>query len=376
MRTLILADRSFAVRERAMLSRLEIGLADEGVRVVHAVPRSMVGSEGVGLYSSVVGYAEAGRFETRWSLRRRAADLVRAVEDVTGGSAALDVVHVFGGPAWRLGVEVARRTGAAPVLELWRPALLGLAAAVGATPGTGRPPTFIVSEPALAGALRSRVPGARTAEAPWGVHTPPELPPRGRPDHPLAVALLSDTGDARALTPALAGLMEATKGGPEILIFAAVEDATKSREAALWSAARRLGVLDRLSMTPQLEARREPVLQMDMLLMPEAHGRERTLVLEAMSSAMLVVAAADPFMGSLVDGVTATLVRSPTTAAWAEAVAGVLKNPARADALVTSAHAWVHANRPASGQVAGVLKVYDALAADAPAAIAPTRTDA
>jgi hypothetical protein len=43
---------------------------------------------------------------------------------------------------------------------------------------------------------------------------------------------------------------------------------------------------------------------------------------------------------------------------------------------VTSAHAWVHANRPASGQVAGVLKVYDALAAEAPAAMAPTRTDA
>ncbi len=38
MRILIIADESFASRERAMLSRLEVGLADEGVRVVHVIP--------------------------------------------------------------------------------------------------------------------------------------------------------------------------------------------------------------------------------------------------------------------------------------------------------------------------------------------------
>ena len=38
MRVLLLADRSFATREHAMLRRLEIGLIDEGLRVVRANP--------------------------------------------------------------------------------------------------------------------------------------------------------------------------------------------------------------------------------------------------------------------------------------------------------------------------------------------------
>ena len=44
MRVLILADGLFATRERALLSRLEVGLADEGVRVVQATPEDVPAS--------------------------------------------------------------------------------------------------------------------------------------------------------------------------------------------------------------------------------------------------------------------------------------------------------------------------------------------
>src|SRR5258705_7504763 len=40
MRVVILTDAGFARREHSLVSRLEIGLADGGVRVIHALPAS------------------------------------------------------------------------------------------------------------------------------------------------------------------------------------------------------------------------------------------------------------------------------------------------------------------------------------------------
>lgn len=369
MHALIIADISFATRERAMLSRLEVGLADEGVRVTHAMPASLSAtgtfnaSEAIGIQSTVVTYQDRGLPFTH---RRRAGDLARAVEERFDEPTPIDIVHAFGAGSWTIAVDLARRSGAGLLLELWRPGLITPAAALyAAATRTSQPitPEFIVSESALATAIRKTLPRAKVYSAPWGVHAPAH--PRGpRPaGQPLAVAMLCDTGDPRACSAALAGLVQAAAGGKaEMLIFAAIDETTPAREAALWTAARKLNLTDRFTIVPDMESRREPILDMDLLLLPEATGRQRTLTLEAMGAGLTVIAMTDNTMDSLADGTTARLVSSPTPGAWAQAIATTALNPPAAAELVHSAHEHIRSNRIGSAHVADVLRAYQQVA--------------
>ena len=370
MHSLIIADISFATRERAMLSRLEVGLADEGVRVTHAMPASLIAtgtfnvSESIGIQSTVVTYQDRGLPFTH---RRRAGDLARAIEDRFEVPTPIDIVHAFGAASWAIALDLARRSGAGLLLELWRPGLITPAAVLFATAArTAHPvtPEFIVSESALATAIRAALPRAKVYSAPWGVHAPPS--PRGpRPaGQPLAVAMLCDTGDPRSCSAALAGLVQAASG-TEMLIFAAIDETTPACEAALWAAARKLNLTDRFTIVPDMESRREPILDMDLLLLPEATGRQRTLTLEAMGAGLTVIAMADDTMESLADGTTARLVASPTPGAWAQAIAATALNPPAAADLTHSAHEHIRSNRIGSAQVADVLRAYQQVARSA-----------
>ncbi|MFA6045927.1 MAG: hypothetical protein WC718_13170, partial [Phycisphaerales bacterium] len=123
MRVLILADAFFASRERTLLSRLEIGLVDEGVRVIHAVPDGM-GADLASVYSKVISYSPRTLTITRPLAARRMAREITNAGDAPGGDhATLDIVHVFGGSVWGLGAAVAHELGAALVLEVWRAGL-------------------------------------------------------------------------------------------------------------------------------------------------------------------------------------------------------------------------------------------------------------
>ncbi len=365
MHALIIADNSFATRERAMLSRLEVGLADEGVRVTHAVPTTLAASpnpsDAIGIQSTIVTYRDAG---LPFTLRSRAAALAAAIDSRFNEPTPIDIIHAFGLGSWPIAAEIAKRIGTGLLLELWRPDLVAPAAGLHASCGRTKPaiaPEFIVSEGAVATALHALAPRAKVYSAPWGVHAPPHARPTRPADQPLAIAILCDTGDPRFVTPALAGLVDATKGA-DTLVFAAIEDATHARDAALWAAARKLNLLDRFSLAPDMESRREPILDMDVLIFPESGGRQRTLTLEAMGAGMLVLALAPPSpddtLETLIDGTTAKLVRQPTQAAWSEAIRSTVLNPAAATDLSRAAHEHIRSNRSASTHVADVLRAY------------------
>lgn len=392
MRALILVDRSFARRERALLSRLEVGLADEGVRVVHAVPAldaAPPSPDSVGVYSTVVGYQDSGLPLTRpLRARRLWASIQRALEDDASGP-QIDIVHCFGAGSWGIALEFGRITGAAVLLEVWKASQVA-AAAVLAQPREGRiTPSFCTPDQALAGAIRKRNARAEVRVAPWGVHTPSitNFPLAGQetgltpqPDHPstlhtpshppdsesgpsaLAIAVLTDGHDSVQLAAAMDGLARAARRFPQIMIFASAED---GRESALWRHARRLELLNRLTLVPDMELRREPVLQMDLLLLPESSGQHRTLTLDAMAGGMVVLAAPDPMIESLIDGRTARILPRPGAEAWAEVISSILTDPARARALTDSARLYTRSQRPAAAHVSAVIAAYDALVAHA-----------
>jgi glycosyltransferase involved in cell wall biosynthesis len=167
--------------------------------------------------------------------------------------------------------------------------------------------------------------------------------------------MLVERGDSRAAIAALEALSAVAKDAPEMMIFLDVED---KRTAGLWRAARRLGLLDRLSMVPELEARREPALQLDAVLLPDAAGVSHSFVLDCMAGGLSVLAAPDPLVESLIDARTARLVVSPTKAEWERALRDTVLDAERWSLLGASAREYIRGNRSVSGHIGAVLEAY------------------
>lgn len=365
MRVVVLADELFASRERAMLRRLEVGLADEGVRVIHAIPERSAGSEGIGLFSKTVTYSDvampmAERFRAT-TLTRSLTSLAESEEPGESGR-AVDVVHVFGGGGWGLGRRLAQQTGAGLVLEVWRMGLVARATAfrevhAGRDDGAPTGPLFLAPDPAIERALLAEGPGFSVRLAPWGVHTPPEtreIMAEGR----LPSIMVVGTGrDAGAYSAVIRGLALAEQKGNDFVVFMDARAAARSR---IWSLAHALGLLDRLSLIEELEGRRDLVLLGDILIHPEHGGEQRSIVLDAMAAGMAVVAAADPAVSILADGRTARLVKVPDESGegWSRALSGLLADRAGARSVARMAHDLVSRERKASAQVTAVLDAY------------------
>ncbi|MCW5765128.1 MAG: glycosyltransferase [Phycisphaeraceae bacterium] len=359
---LVLPDRSFLRRERKLLSRLEIGLADEGVRVLHAVPHGWSSeSEAVGVYSTPIGYNDTG---LPWTEGLRAGVLIRSILSAAPpgpDERVFDLVHAFGEQSWPLAAELAVRTGTVLVLEAWRPScgrlLLRTLGRVKSSGGADRA-VVIAADDRLVQPLARVAPGATIVPAPWGVHLPESINPPPRPGQTRSAVLLASGAQASAVHAAFAGLAALTEHGAEpavdLMVFA---DADCASRCGLWKLARTLDMHRRLSIIAELEGKRELVLQADALVLPETLGEQRTLVLDAMAHGMPVVAAPDPGLSAIVPATTCATVARPTADAWAGALRPVLGAAPQAP-FAASARQWVGANRLASAQVAAVLRVY------------------
>jgi hypothetical protein len=369
MRVLILADEFFASREGGLLSRLEVGLADEGVRVVHAVPEGMKSQPQAGMASRVLTYSPKTLILTRPLAVRKLGRAIAEMDQVDEPD-DIDVIHVFGGSVWALGADLAVELGAGLALEVWRAGLIDRAREMRV--GASESPLLVAPDPAMERAIVNNTgPGAAPPVrlAAWGVLTPPAQRQVFVPDRAPSVMLVGSGRDARALSAALEGLAVVVRDQPDLLIFC---DALAARRAALWPLARKLGLLHNLSLIDEFEGRRDLLLHGDVLLQPEAHGEQRSVLLEAMAAGMVVVAAADPMVSYLQDGVTARLVqdqRSP--AAWEAVLRETVGSPERSRALGTSGREWVRAHRRASDHVRAVLGAYEWILSDEPIAFTP-----
>ncbi len=355
MRAVIVVDRAFGRAEASLLSRLEIGLADEGYRVVHAVPVATMSTEPSGIYSVTVGYVDTGLPLT---LRSRVAALVetlKALAEKQGDRGPVNVVHACGRGAWPVGQELARQVGSAVVLEVERASLIGTVAALSPSAAATKEapsPLFCVPDESLRAEVLRRAPRARTHLVRWGVHVPPARHPQtGAP----AMVMLVERGDSRTAIAALEALASVARDSPDLMLFLDIAD---GRTATLWRAARRLGLLERLSMVPELEGRREPALQMDALLLPDAEGVSHSLVLDAMACGLSVLASPDSLVETLIDGTTARLVVAPTKLEWERAIRETVLNAERWSLLGASSREYVRANRSVSRHLSSVLEAY------------------
>ncbi|GJQ30197.1 MAG: hypothetical protein HBSAPP03_20810 [Phycisphaerae bacterium] len=352
MRVLILTDAMFASRERTFLERLEVGLADEGVRVIHAVPESVAESLTAGLGAPVLAYEPRSFAITRPLAVARVTRALTKMLDVEDRT--VDVVHVFGGTAWALGADMAKALGAALALEVWRSGLVDRARGLGTVEARR---VLVAPDPAIERALTAGTEQRTVRLAAWGAYAEPRVRPLLR-DGATPTAMIVGAGRDRAAYAAVVqGLAHASRAAPDLMIFC---DALAARRAGLWALARRLGLLPRFSLIDELEARRDLLLQGDLLIQPDAHGEARSVILDAMGAGVLVVAAADPMVSVLIDARTARLAPQGDVNAWGKVLTEVLDDRARARALAESAHVFVRSNRRASDHVRAVLRAYEA----------------
>lgn len=347
MRVLILADAFFASREQALLTRLRVGLADEGVRVVKAVPEG-ADIQGDAFSRSVTYSSRTVGLTRAWAARR----LADRIED-WGDEGEIDVVHVFGGSVWSFGMDLAEQLEATLALEVWRAGLIERARELR---GVERVPTLLLApDPAIERSLASGGASPAPRLAPWGVYTRNSPRKVFVPGKTVGIMLVGSGHDAAAFEAAIRGIGEQVRSGAQLLVFC---DAVAARRASVWALARRHGLLDCLSLIDELEARRELLLQGDLLLLPEARGEQRTIVLEAFAAGVPVIAARDPMVSLLADGSTCRVVANPDAAAWSAAVGDLLEHPARAMEQAARAYEYVRTRRRASDHVASVLAAY------------------
>ncbi len=293
--------------------------------------------------------------------------LVRGIEDaLQGDGEGVDVVHVFGGAAWRLAEELAAEMKCGLAVEVWRYGLCERAAEWDfARPGA---PTLMAPDGTIERQLKKVAPRARVVHDPWGV-LPADARDIFKMDRSWSVMMVGTGRDAAAFSAALTGLAPVLAQHPGVLVFC---DAHAAQRAELWAVARRLNILDRLSLIEDLEGRRDLLLQGDVLVHPEASGEQRSILLEAMAHGVVVVAARDPQVSTLVEGRSARLVEGADAGAWKRVLGEVLGDPAGARSLALAAQAFVREQRKASGHVRAVIGAYEAIAAGR-AADAPTK---
>jgi hypothetical protein len=147
-----------------------------------------------------------------------------------------------------------------------------------------------------------------------------------------------------------------------VLVFL---DGAAADRPAVWRAARRLGLLDRLTAVAEMEGRREPVLQTDILAIPEARGVCRTLPLAAMAEGVAVVARPDPYHADWLNQTTARLVgssRPPTPDDWESALLSCITDAARTGTLRAGARSLVRQQRTLTAYVGAVRRLYEQVA--------------
>lgn len=350
MQTLVIADSAFVLRERSLIRRLLVGLADEGLRVRCAIPASLETNVNLDVITDVIGYESRGLLLSRSA---RVNALLKKLRTLEGDEPRLDIVHVFGGAAWSFGVDVARRTGALAALEVWRPGLADRARSFRS--GDARV-AFFAPSPGIERALLREGAGLLVRLTPWGVHLPRTPHVILRPDRAATVMLAGSGRNQAGFMEAFVGACNVAASRQDIMLFV---DADAAQRAGLWRHARQAGVLDRVSLIDATEDRRDLVVRADILLYPESRGEQRTLILDAMAGGMAIVACDDPMVPSLIPDQTARVLKHASAETWEAELLRLLDHPEEARALGQSARDRIRLDFRASTHIRSVVEGYE-----------------
>jgi len=359
MRALLIADDSFAWRERLLLSRLEVGLADIGVAITRAEPEHENSKQapGAGLTSTSIAYRRVGVINSPRAQAQAMIDqLIRLKPSID--DTPIDVVHAFGEACWPLAVEAAQRLNAFCAMELWSRHSVDLIPRIERRcQRAGVQLLWLAPDEPIRAAAQEQHCKSPCKVTAWGVHSP-DTKREWDPDNQIrSIAVLSSGGDPHSINTALEGVSNVVRKAPSTLVF--LDAKAMADHDKVWRKAETLGLLENLSVIPDMEARRELVLRCDLLLLPEARGEHRTLTLDAMASGMVVIARRDPLVAYLDQPGPAIIVGGDDAASWESAIEGVINDASQAQIAIDAARDFVKSHRRASDHAQ---TLYDALA--------------
>lgn len=362
MHVLLLADGPFAEHERALLERISAGLLGEGVRTTLVLPKN-AGAE-FSLVSEPIRYSNRGLiFTQRIRAQQIAARIIGSDRD-----RHVNVVHVFGGGAWPMGLELAEMFEAAIAFEIWRGGLVDRAAAIKVPPHV--PVAYFAPDRPIERALVEAGVTSPIRVTPWGAYAPPRPTPVLKAGRNASIVFCSSGRDTDACREAFTGVCRVVAEREDLMLFVAESAA---RRAGLWALAEQAGVLDRISLMDRLEDRRDLVLRCDTIVYPDARHEQRTLLLDAMAHALVIIAASDPLVSIIQDRVTAAVPKALTAAGWAEALTERLADRAGSVALGLSAREHVRQHRRASAHIDALVDAYTDLSRSDPIRIQSDR---
>ncbi len=376
MRVLLLADTHFATREHAMLRRIEVAAAEDGRRVVLAVPDSAPPLSPSPFSAHIAYPSREWRSIKRITARARAASLASILTNLAlsppspdAADRPIDVIHALGEGCWPIALALAELLAIPFCADVANPRALAEAARIHAARArhpTDLPIAWLAPDAATLARLHAALPAARTRLAPWGVFLP-ATPSRAllRPkDNAISIVIPGSGADIPAARAALTGLAKLPPDIPQTLIF--LDAAFLSHRHSLWRDIRALNLLDRLSIIENIDDHRSIALRADILLLPEANAEHRTLLLDALAAPVVIIAANDPAIEALTASQAAFLLNNPTPDDWTNALTNVLKDPdvARRQALL--GRPYVERDRQASAHTRAVLAAYEALANSGP----------
>lgn len=342
-----------------MLRRLEFGLAGEGVSVIQALPDTATDLSDSGLFAQSVVYpTKSPWFMERWRTRQLLEAIRESDAGMPGADRKIDLVHVFGEGAWGLASRTARELGCPLVVEVWAAELVGRAAAIPNSVREEVPVALLAPDRHIEQALRREDAGLPIRFVAWGVHCPGQVNASPASKHAIGVMVMASSHPNRETLEAFRGICAAAKRQERAMIFA---DSAGVHESGAWTVVEEVGVLDKVTLVPRMEATRTLVLRGSILVDPEASGQQRTIVLDAMAHGMGVIGLRDPMVSYLRDGQTAVLLGEAGPAEWAAALETLIVDRERAKRLGESAREYVAANHRMSTQVASVLDVYERL---------------
>lgn len=351
---LLIADHSFATRERDLLGRVQIGLADEGVRPLFAEPWHEEMVESHGMIDRLV-YEPAAPLA---SVGSRAARLLDALEEVHGADVRPDVIHCWGDGSVAIGTYIADLLRAPVIVEVWTrrliPRLRNIERRLGHQRGAGPMLWSAPSESMLALVNHAGVVSPSRC-IPWGVHTRKR---RTRAKGSRAtLALVASGEDSHAIARCIEGVARADEKHNVMMLL---DSAAMRDHRTVWGAAKRAGVLDRISIIPDMETRRELILEADIFLQPEARGEIRSITLDALASGMLVIAAADEVSDALNSG-AAIALDEPDTEMWGEAITVALRRLQTDPEPGAAGREFVEKARGAARHISTLIDAYESL---------------
>ena len=353
---LLIADESFARRERALLNRLEVGLADEGLRVMHAEPGADERNDDPGAsLSERYIYERASPFVMT---RTRAERFVEAMMVRAGNAGLPDVVHAWGDRCWGLAIETAGLIGAPLVLEVWASRLIPRLRRVERRAHRAGVAPLVWCVPS-ASMLREMDTHALTCPARmahWGVYAPERQRPAPAPGAPRSIAILAADADADAIEATLEGIAMLT--GLETPPLILLDELAVRKRPEVWERARALNVLDQVSVVAEMERQRELVLYADVLVQPECSGQIRSMTLDALAAGMVLVAQRDRASDTLAGETPAVLIDEPTPQQWAKAIKLALDDHKNEHSRARAGVRFVREQRKASRHVASLVQIY------------------